>query len=705
MNKYSMRLYAIVLAFFQVFRPAISLEVINASLYPIAWRAYHLEVSSFDEKKNFFLIEAQLKLKQLEKYVGKILLTKSDLLDLYKFFFETISNYKINRYFESYDLLLKSYVSLRSSYQGMNAELIPFSLNSDKIKNSINGRIALITLLYQEYTEKTFLFREIQSIINTILDVENKKNKIKKILGDVYLQKIKKINPNKNSKFYDDFLKSSFLGYLVATFGFYELFRYQLKEEGIGILKAEYAKFISQYQYFANPLKIIIDSWDKSLKKDNNTLESKDMIKDWTINIPVKALGLSSGFNLFITNYDLWKNKAQYELLNKTSPVLKFGLTIMGLGTMALNLYFSYGLWKNRYYAFRLYQLYKLESRKIQLVKKLFLCVDSLYKKRMTSSDYSSMPVHREYKYLSEIIVKKNIKKDLNYLISFDRLLKLIQVQGAFSMYFDYYYNNVLNNPVFDIIDQFISSIDLAIAKIKLLEKTKEVCIPKIHFAAKKPFINIKNLYLPVLNNGISNSIFFDENNRCICLAAPIASGKTVFLSAFWGNFIFAQTGIVPAEYSEFSYFDIIVSKIKEAYVTGEGESKGSSEVKDMYNLKKTVEEEEGLKLCVVDEIYSGLNHEDATDFAKEDIDFFVNREKKDVVFLITTHIPEVANYVVSLMNKGLDMRYFYFKIDYSYDQGFVPTYHLCQDIDGNDLLNWYLKDKELRKKYIKLKM
>lgn len=154
-------------------------------------------------------------------------------------------------------------------------------------------------------------------------------------------------------------------------------------------------------------------------------------------------------------------------------------------------------------------------------------------------------------------------------------------------------------NEMFSVVGQLDSAI--AIASFRTL--MVETCEPVLE-EGTSPFIEIKEIYHPMLNEPVKNSI---KENKSVLITGSNASGKSTFIKTLAINAILAQTIFtVTAEEYHASYFRIISSMALQDNLKG-GESYYIVEIKSLKRILDSIQEEIPT-LCFVDEVLRGTN-------------------------------------------------------------------------------------------------
>ena len=147
-----------------------------------------------------------------------------------------------------------------------------------------------------------------------------------------------------------------------------------------------------------------------------------------------------------------------------------------------------------------------------------------------------------------------------------------------------------------------IGSLDAEIAMASYLEENKKHCVPSFN---KSKSIQLKNIFHPLLENPIANSLKL-KNNSCLVTGSNMA-GKTTFIKTMGINVILALTlGFAHAEKMDVPQL-IVHSTIKRSDDLSEHKSYYFKEIEailDFINLNKESHEH----LFLIDEIFRGTN-------------------------------------------------------------------------------------------------
>lgn len=160
------------------------------------------------------------------------------------------------------------------------------------------------------------------------------------------------------------------------------------------------------------------------------------------------------------------------------------------------------------------------------------------------------------------------------------------------------------NKEILNLIFENIGLLDsmLAIASFRTYLEGN-YCIPKL-VNTKKSYLKVKNLYHPLIEDPVRNSI---EEEKCVLITGSNASGKSTFIKTIAINAILAQTAnMVLGEQYEASFFKIYSSMALRDNLLG----KESYYIVEIKSLKRILDQldDEVPTLCFVDEVLRGTN-------------------------------------------------------------------------------------------------
>jgi hypothetical protein len=330
----------------------------------------------------------------------------------------------------------------------------------------------------------------------------------------------------------------------------------------------------------------------------------------------------------------------------------------------------------------------------IKRTEEIFILIDKLYKKNNISED----------KYIPEFIFLKDFLNNKNNKISIKKITEYKNIFSKFKLFFKayflpnnfakYYFKELNIEKILDNLISFISNIDFNLTKVYLL-KNQTFCQPKI-INNGSSILKLEDIWYGNLkyNEPVYNSIdLSDENSRNAIIVAPTAGGKTVMLSTIISSLYLANSGISTAKSIIYTYFYNIIENLNINYKIGSGISNNLAERNAVKRLKEILKNNENLNqktIFLVDEMYKGTRPDLAASKALQDIKEIINN--KNLIFIITTHFPELANII---NNQNYNIKLYYLKVD-EINNKFINTYKLHL----NDKDNWWLTDYEKASRY-----
>lgn len=151
---------------------------------------------------------------------------------------------------------------------------------------------------------------------------------------------------------------------------------------------------------------------------------------------------------------------------------------------------------------------------------------------------------------------------------------------------------------------QAIGELDALIAIASFREMLPYYSVPQLKDGENPVFLEVKELYHPLLEEPVANSI---QMRQGVLITGSNASGKSTFLKTIAINTILSQTIVTSIARSyRASFFKVMTSMALRDNLTG-GESYYMVEIR---SLKRILEEckKEGAVLCIVDEVLRGTN-------------------------------------------------------------------------------------------------
>jgi DNA mismatch repair ATPase MutS len=173
-------------------------------------------------------------------------------------------------------------------------------------------------------------------------------------------------------------------------------------------------------------------------------------------------------------------------------------------------------------------------------------------------------------------------------------------------------------------------------------------CLPVVNTTRAK-VLKIEGLIHPFVNNPISNSIEFDDDQNICFVTGTNMAGKSTFLKATGICVFLSQLGFpVPAAYMETSTFKGIITTINLSDDIQSGHSHFYNEVLRVKHVAQKLNDSQDM-FVIFDELFRGTNVKDAYDASLMIISAF--SKMRNTFFMISTHIVEVANDLADTAN------------------------------------------------------
>ena len=148
-----------------------------------------------------------------------------------------------------------------------------------------------------------------------------------------------------------------------------------------------------------------------------------------------------------------------------------------------------------------------------------------------------------------------------------------------------------------------IGLLDSMLAAASFRALTGKWCLPDL-VHSRRPFLDVRNVYHPMLENPVPNSI---KEDRCVLITGSNASGKSTFIKTLAINAILSQTIYTSvAEEYHASFFRVASSMALKDNIMS-NESYYIVEIKSLKRILDSVDDEIPL-LCFVDEVLRGTN-------------------------------------------------------------------------------------------------
>ncbi|MDD4113533.1 MAG: hypothetical protein PHC56_10970 [Herbinix sp.] len=279
----------------------------------------------------------------------------------------------------------------------------------------------------------------------------------------------------------------------------------------------------------------------------------------------------------------------------------------------------------------------------------------------------------RKYKRGSTILVARNVSgsfveamMDYYRMITHHDLIK---------------YNNMLsffktNKEIMLRIFKITGFLDSMTAAASYRDMMDYYCTPKLYQDTRHPSLSITNVYHPLINDPIPNSI---SEDKCTLLTGSNASGKSTFIKSLAINQILSQT-IYTSLSQEFkaSYFVVYSSMaLKDNILSNE-----SYFIVEIKSLKRILDNSRGKYpiLCFVDEVLRGTNTLERIAASSR---ILASLAKENALCFAATHDIELT-YIL---------------------EKYYSNYHFRERVEGNQVLFDYMlhKGRAVSKNAIKL--
>lgn len=148
-----------------------------------------------------------------------------------------------------------------------------------------------------------------------------------------------------------------------------------------------------------------------------------------------------------------------------------------------------------------------------------------------------------------------------------------------------------------------LGELDALISVASYRDSLSYYSIPKLS-NSNKPYLNIKNMYHPLIDDTVANSV---DARKSVLITGSNASGKSTFLKSVTINALLAQTiSLSLSKYHESSYFKILTSMALSDNIF-KGESYYIAEIKSIKRIVDSLSADIPT-LCFVDEVLRGTN-------------------------------------------------------------------------------------------------
>jgi DNA mismatch repair protein MutS len=320
----------------------------------------------------------------------------------------------------------------------------------------------------------------------------------------------------------------------------------------------------------------------------------------------------------------------------------------LGFGAKPFSTNYIDAALKGLNYKFNTDSNYYVVSQGLNDVIKLLRILWDIYKE--LSGKKCPVHINSIVNTLEEFLLKKSIEKiifldtdkDLNYfqIANYDTLFRKEELQGL---------KEVVN---------IVYELDVYIAVAKAA-KMHNFCFPE-YYTDKGAFVSIADLYHPAIKNAVKNSVLIEQEKNLMFLTGANMAGKSSFLKALSLCIYLAHIGFpVPAGSMQTNVFNGLITTINLSDNISNGYSHYYSEIKRVKETALKIVERNNL-FIIFDELFRGTNVKDAYDASLATINAL--SAIKNSVFLISTHIVEIAAEITHLQN--ISFQYFIARID-----------------------------------------
>ena len=288
-------------------------------------------------------------------------------------------------------------------------------------------------------------------------------------------------------------------------------------------------------------------------------------------------------------------------------------------------------------------------------VSQVFLKKDIPFSKDSVQQNINNLSgFKRKYKLLNFGEYDANeLLQILIYIFDFIKAVFLIELHALFNTLKE------LKNRKNDIngLINYIGSIDAALSTGSLRASVDDYVVPT--FINNQKAIGAKNIYHPLINNCVENSITI--NGKSILITGSNMSGKSTFIRTIAINSIFAQT-IYTCFANEFTIPILkVFSSIRINDSIEDATSYYLEEVNTIGNLIKE-SDNDFQHLFIIDEVFKGTNTIERIAGAKAILSYL---NKNNNIVFVSTHDIELAELLIN-----------------EYDQ-----YHFVEDVENDKLV------------------
>lgn len=348
------------------------------------------------------------------------------------------------------------------------------------------------------------------------------------------------------------------------------------------------------------------------------------------------------------------------------NPSIGVGLTLAFM-TFNIMMYYRYKAKLDNFIIIIAFQLRLLDS--IEGLMKLSIPELEQYSKALSEN----IKIFRKYKRGSSIVVARNVSGNpIEIIMDYYRMISHHDII-KYNFMLSYFKKN---KDTMIRIFKITGFIDSMIAVASFRDMMDYYSIPQLYHAKGNPKLSVIDVFHPLIDEPIPNSI---TENRCILLTGSNASGKSTFIKSLAINQILSQTiyTSLSRKYKA-SYFVIYSSMALKDNILG-NESYFIVEIKSLKRILDRARGEYPI-LCFVDEVLRGTNTLERIAASSR---ILASLAKENVLCFAATHDIELT-YIL--------------KNNYS-------NYHFRERIEGNQVLFDYrlYKGRAVTRNAIKL--
>lgn len=340
-----------------------------------------------------------------------------------------------------------------------------------------------------------------------------------------------------------------------------------------------------------------------------------------------------------------YDNPLTFNVAEKDLDFIEHYLTF---GARVLNTNYIDASFKSLRYQFNPDSNYYIITKCINDILVLLRTVWGVYKELSEKN----CPVHINslLKILEELFLKKPFEK----IIFSAPVTDLSYFQAA-------YYDKLFRKEELYTLKELVNivyELDVYIAAAKAAQ-IHGFCFPD-YYTDAGPYVDIEGLYHPGIKNAVANNLAIAGDKNLVFLTGANMAGKSSYLKALGLAVYLAHIGFpVPAAGMQTSVFNGLITTVNLSDNIGNGYSHYYSEIKRVKDTAQKILEHNNL-FVIFDELFRGTNVKDAYDASLATINAL--SAIKNSVFLISTHIVEIATEISHLQN--ISFQYFPARIE-----------------------------------------